>query len=322
MKTEFSVIIPTYNSKETIRLLLDSLYKQTYKEFEVIVCDDNSSDGTPDIVSKYPVRLFNLGKNMGAAYARNYGAKQAQGDILAFFDADVILEENVMSKFHKRFKEEHINVLIGMYAGEPAKEGFLQEFKALQEQAWYDHIPDDEAIPFTPYAGAIRKTLFFEVGGFDEKYADADVEDYEFTIGLIRKSKIHIDKSIKVKHHFPGLKKLIKSYFRRCFMWTEIFLRQKEFQTNGTTPRQGGVYVCYSLSLVSFVVSLALGLFIYFGVIFLFLAFYLDRYFISLLWRRKGAAFMISSVFLNIFLSQIVTLGAFLGFIYYGTKKK
>jgi hypothetical protein len=169
--------------------------------------------------------------------------------------------------------------------------------------------------------GAINKGLFLGLGGFDVKYKDADVEDYEFTIKLMKKvPNIYLDKAIKVKHHFPGLNKLVRSYFRRCFLWTEVFLEKKVFETNGTTGRQGLLNIAYALSVLLFLVSIAFRPLAYAGLVMLLTALYLDRDFLSLLLGRKGILFTVCSVILNIALSFIVVSAAATGFIYYGIR--
>ena len=79
-----SVIIPSYNSADSIGQLLDSIYMSEFKDFEVLVVDDNSADSSIDIIRSYPAKLVNLDENGGPANARNIGAKFAKGDILFF----------------------------------------------------------------------------------------------------------------------------------------------------------------------------------------------------------------------------------------------
>jgi glycosyltransferase involved in cell wall biosynthesis len=82
-----SVIIPAYNSSATISRAIDSALGQTYKNYEIVVIDDGSTDCLSEALSGYPVRLF-AQSNMGAAAARNHGSRVANGEFLAFLDAD------------------------------------------------------------------------------------------------------------------------------------------------------------------------------------------------------------------------------------------
>lgn len=86
-----SVIVPTYNRAHTIRLCLDSVLKQTFSTFELIVVDDCSTDATVEIVQSYAdkrIRCITLEKNSGAQAARNRGIREAKGDWIAFQDSD------------------------------------------------------------------------------------------------------------------------------------------------------------------------------------------------------------------------------------------
>lgn len=85
-----SIIIPTYNRKHYLGRALDSIRTQTYTDYEIIVIDDGSTDGTADWVrNSYPyINLLQLPANIGAAAARNAGIKIAQGKYIAFLDSD------------------------------------------------------------------------------------------------------------------------------------------------------------------------------------------------------------------------------------------
>src|ERR1043165_2216673 len=86
-----SVIIPAYNAAEFIGETLDSVYAQTFKDFEVVVVNDGSPD-TEDLereLARFPEKLrYVKQENQGAAAARNTGIKNARGEFVAFLDAD------------------------------------------------------------------------------------------------------------------------------------------------------------------------------------------------------------------------------------------
>jgi glycosyltransferase involved in cell wall biosynthesis len=85
----FSVIIPTYNRAALLREALESVFKQEFGDFEVIVVDDGSADATDDTVNAFGGKVrFLRQKNRGPGAARNLGAARAQGKYLAFLDSD------------------------------------------------------------------------------------------------------------------------------------------------------------------------------------------------------------------------------------------
>lgn len=94
----FSVIIPLYNKAATISATLDSVCKQNFSDFEVIVVDDGSVDGGFDIVRNYPderIRIFSQ-KNSGVSAARNAGILASANPYIAFLDADDLWEPNYL----------------------------------------------------------------------------------------------------------------------------------------------------------------------------------------------------------------------------------
>ena len=105
-----SIIIPTYNRAAMLPLTLDSLVCQRYPsdKFEIIVCDNNSSDATPllleEYTKKYPNKIVRiLEKRQGVHFARNTAAHHAKGDILYYTDDDMLADKNVLAAFASLF---------------------------------------------------------------------------------------------------------------------------------------------------------------------------------------------------------------------------
>jgi len=92
-----SVVIPVYNAEPFLREALDSVLAQDYEPFEVIVVDDGSTDGSGTIARSYPEVRYLRQENQGPAVARNAGIAAAQGEFLAFFDADDVMLPNKLS---------------------------------------------------------------------------------------------------------------------------------------------------------------------------------------------------------------------------------
>ena len=92
MKPLFSVLIPTYNREQHVREAVESVLAQTWRDFELFVIDDGSTDGTQSALAKYGPRIHFLRQaNQGPEVARNNAALQAQGKYLVFLDSDDLL---------------------------------------------------------------------------------------------------------------------------------------------------------------------------------------------------------------------------------------
>ena len=112
-KTQLSVVIPVYNEEKSIAACLETLKSQSYKDFELIVVDNNCTDKTAEIAKQYGARVVPC-VPQGIASARNEGAKQARGDILAFIDADARLSETWIERALDRFgKDQKLDTLSG-----------------------------------------------------------------------------------------------------------------------------------------------------------------------------------------------------------------
>ncbi|MFH1233586.1 MAG: glycosyltransferase family A protein [Patescibacteria group bacterium] len=95
-----SIIIPVYNQAEQIKQCFDSIKKQTYNNYEIIVVNDGSSDNIGEVIENYKNKfvkfIYISQSNQGASVTRNNGAKKAKGDYLIFCDADVIMKPEML----------------------------------------------------------------------------------------------------------------------------------------------------------------------------------------------------------------------------------
>ena len=99
-----SVIVPVYNSKKHIKECINSIINQTYKNLEIIIVNDKSTDNSLKIINKIKdkrIKIINLMKNSGVAVARNEGIKEATGDYICFIDSD---DYWVLKKIEKQVK--------------------------------------------------------------------------------------------------------------------------------------------------------------------------------------------------------------------------
>ena len=230
MAPTISVVIPVYNSAEMLRLCLSRLRQSTTTDYECIVVDDGSTDGSAEVAAEFGAIVLLAGKRSGPAFARNMGAKKAQGKILFFLDADVCVYPSTLEQVLTNFKQDPaLTAVIGSYDDEPESQDFLSLYRNLMH-CYVHHQGHRAASTFWSGCGAILKSVFDEYSGFDESYHRPAIEDIELGYRLSRdKKKLLLDTNILVKH----LKRwsffnLVKTdIVDRGIPWTELILRDR-----------------------------------------------------------------------------------------------
>jgi glycosyltransferase involved in cell wall biosynthesis len=168
-----SIVIPTRNSEKTLPLCLESIKRQTYRNIEVIVVDNHSTDRTVEIAERYGARVYTKGPERSVQ--KNYGALKARGELVYFIDSDFVLHPKTVEECVELIKQGYdaVIVLNISYPGYSlvAKARYFERLSYYGSNVY-------EAARF------IKKDLFIKVGGFDEKlYAN---EDYDLHQRLVR----------------------------------------------------------------------------------------------------------------------------------------
>lgn len=113
--SKISIIIPVYNSEKYISRCLDSIFAQTFSDFEIIVIDDGSRDHSYDVVKEYKdqrIRLYRQ-KNQGIAKTRNRGIELVKGKYLTFVDNDDFLDPDYLQRFYDAIISTNADLVIG-----------------------------------------------------------------------------------------------------------------------------------------------------------------------------------------------------------------
>jgi glycosyltransferase involved in cell wall biosynthesis len=187
-----SVIIPTYNRADVISLTIDNVFSQTYKNIELILIDDGSTDNTQAILSTYGSRIRVITQaNAGPAAARNRGIEVSQGSIIAFQDSDDLwkptkLERQValMSHFDDSVPCCLCNASYTVPIGRRNTSFDNACINPSHEEGLWINVAEVLATRFVLFnqTVAIRRSALEKVGGFDEslKY----MEDYDLPLRL------------------------------------------------------------------------------------------------------------------------------------------
>ena len=231
MSLFISVIIPVHNGGRFFNHCLAALIASSYQSYEIVVVDDASTDDRIELSPRKEVRVFRLAHQSGPAAARNFGAKQAHGEILFFVDADVVVKSDTLARVATAFlKNSHISAVFGSYDDDPAENNFISQYKNLYHHFVHQHSNSD-AQTFWAACGAIRREVFSAVGGFDQvQYTKPTIEDIELGYRMRGMGyQILLDKQLQVKHlkHWSVGSLLRADIFYRAVPWSKLILENR-----------------------------------------------------------------------------------------------
>ncbi|NWG02170.1 MAG: glycosyltransferase, partial [Syntrophaceae bacterium] len=175
-----SVIIPTYNRLPMLKEAVHSVLKQDFEDFELIIVDDGSSDGTAEEIKNFGgrVRVLQCPENLGVSSARNRGIIHARGKYIAFLDSDDLWVKGKL-RIQVAFLDENPQYPL-CYTDEIwIRRG--KRVNPMAKHAKYSGWIFEKCLPLciiSPSSVMMRKTLFSKVGLFDE--ALPVCEDYDF----------------------------------------------------------------------------------------------------------------------------------------------
>jgi glycosyltransferase involved in cell wall biosynthesis len=318
-----SVVIPNYNSSETIGKCLEAAFASRYSNFEVIVVDDHSEDNSVEIIKRFPCRLISLDKHCGASKARNTGALQSSGVIIFFTDSDCLLNEDTLSIINSAFsKAEPHTIVGGTYAKKPYDKGFFNLFQSLF--VYYSetkNVNDPDYI--AAHAMVIERETFRKSKGFPEEFLPI-IEDVEFTHRLKREGCILLmNPEIQVRHIFNfSFYRSVKNAVRKSKFWVMYSMKKKDlFTDSGSSSTELKVNVAsafLSLLLMALWVLSQRIIFLY-PLPFLFIFnLFVSRGLIKTFYETGGALFTApASIYYTVFYSLSVGTGTIAGMAKY-----
>lgn len=200
-----SIVMPARNAEALLPQTLGALRASDYPadRWELIVVDDASTDDTGNLAARWADTVVRIpGRPFGPAYARNRGFEVSRGDIVMFFDADVVVHEDTIRRFVEAFEDEpDAGAIFGSYDDRPAAPGFVSQYRNLLHHHVHQRNRGDSET-FWAGAGAVRREVFEEAGMYDEwHYGRPQIEDIELG-GRIRTigHRILLRPEIQVTH--------------------------------------------------------------------------------------------------------------------------
>lgn len=233
---KYSFVIPTYNNRTLLKNTMEALnYLELLPgdDFEVIIADDGSTDGTGEYIEKahcnYPMQYFFLERNsgFGSSRARNAGWKKAAGEFIIFIDGDILVKGSYLRDLSRCFALNKDILVTGLrlMLDEPVRWeeiGTQRVFERYHFDKERYQLLDDRYLlyalnsfnanalvpPWTQFYGcnlALPKKWLERVGGFDENFKEWGLEDLEFSYSLYKNGiRLVCDSRLEVLHQYHG----------------------------------------------------------------------------------------------------------------------
>ncbi len=225
---KFSIIIPTYNRSQTIQRAINSILMQSFKNWELIIIDDGSTDNTKEIIQKFKdkrIIYFKLNKNKGVNFARNKGIEKAKGEWILFLDSDDEYLDNSFNVILGILSNIKKNIDVVGFLNKEKKSGLIKDRKNfITESKWEKYYPTYEDVVlkrciFGDIHHVIRKEVFRENFIFPERING--LESLFFS-ELIKNNKkfVYINKIVVLVYSDSGERLSTDPYLR----WPEQFI--------------------------------------------------------------------------------------------------
>lgn len=184
-----SIVIPLYNKRNCLPRTLQSVLEQTFRDFEIIVVNDGSTDKSDELVQQYHdprIRVIDQ-PNAGVSAARNTGIRQAKYDYVAFLDADDIWDPQYLSEqtqLIRDFPEASLwgcawkRISSNIHISSPSFE-FPENYRGIVTNVW-----KQSTFPFWTSAVIVRKVSVMSLGNFDERITYGEDMDLWFRLLL------------------------------------------------------------------------------------------------------------------------------------------
>ena len=191
---ELSVVIPTYNRLDTLEHVIPTMLAQTVpaSDFELLICDSNSSDGTKEFLASVSAQHSNVrhlpGTYSGRAMARNAGINAAQGEVVLFNDSDILDDPNLFERHLKHHRAQKNVAVVGLEVQVKNLDDYA--FKRDHPEARGSlHKPTRKRLPWLYFLtgnASVRRSDLLRVGNFDESFTGYGHEDLELGYRLER----------------------------------------------------------------------------------------------------------------------------------------
>ncbi len=250
-----SVMIPVYNGEKTLKQCIASVLNQSYKNYEVIVVDNNSTDETEEIIKKFhklnPKVKYIFEEKIGRSAARNAGIKSSVGKIVVMTDSDCVVSKNWIEKIIRPIVYENETAVMGF------EEDLVKNYwtKNTQKADWRfikrnvsgKYVNTVDTKNFAIKSSVLKQLMF------DPKIINCD--DFDFYLRLKQIAKVRFLPNVRVGHyHKNSFLGTVKINFERAIWIVRIYKKfrnkidlQKEYVTESIFLKKGTTFLFWKL---------------------------------------------------------------------------
>lgn len=221
-----SVILPCYNSEAIVTNCLKSFFRTDFRNYELIIIDDHSLDGTYEIVkklssSKKNIKLFRNNVNLGPSATRNFGIKKSMGKYIAFIETDMEFEPAWLKHLVKKLDEDKDVAAVQSKVMELHKRNLIQAVGVRYDPHTFwvvsvgmglpkDSIKIPEKVGLGSVGTLYRKSVLKKVGGFDEKLVH-NIDDIDLSWRIWLAGYTTLSEPSSITYHWAAKPSLVRS---------------------------------------------------------------------------------------------------------------
>ncbi len=182
-----SIIVPTFNRADKIQNAISSVINQKYNNWELIIVDNESLDGTKEMIKNYKdsrIRFYSISNNGVIGYSRNFGVEKSNGRYLAFLDSDDFWENEKLSICIGLMEKKNKDICYHNCYLISNNEKKKTRCRKLLSNNFFDLIKNGNTIVTSSVI--LKKELFLKIGGFSEKKNMIGWEDYHLWLMLAK----------------------------------------------------------------------------------------------------------------------------------------
>ncbi len=235
MTPKASIIIPTFNRKGILKKTLLAITNQSISDYEIILIDDGSTDGTEEMVknlkTNHPIRYIDQ-PNRGRAVARNNGIRHAKGAIIIFIDSDIVVNHTFVEAHLKEHAKTSSTIVNGV----------VINTSNFEDPASEEHkITDYSRASFATGNSSVRKDFLLKAGLFDEDFNQYGWEDLELGHRLLALGLKKVKATDAIGYHYNPpvsldyLPQMLKKEHERGKMALLFYAKNPTFRTRLTT---------------------------------------------------------------------------------------